>query len=97
MWTQDMFDFVSDFRNFITSERTVNIASEHSCGFTTTPGHNPGPLYFNSLLSRVLLRNNFRSPYCAPELECIDAYFFLKMFRSEIKMCVTVMPGYVSF
>jgi hypothetical protein len=34
MWTQDMFDFVSDFRNFITSERTVNVASEHSCGFT---------------------------------------------------------------
>ena len=29
-----MFDFVSDFRNFITSERTVNVASEHSCGFT---------------------------------------------------------------
>ena len=32
--TQDMFDFVSDFRNFIKSERTANVASEHSCEFT---------------------------------------------------------------
>ena len=29
-----MFDFASDFRNFFTSERTVSVASEHSCGFT---------------------------------------------------------------
>ena len=43
------------------------------------------------LLRRMALRNKFLSPTCPPGLGDVDTYFFLeKIFRSEIRICVTV-------
>ena len=43
------------------------------------------------LLRRMQLRNKFLSPKCAPDSGDVDTYFFFeKIFRSEIRMCVTV-------
>ena len=43
------------------------------------------------LLRRMELRNKFLSPTCPPGLGDVDTYFFFeKIFRSEIRMCVTV-------
>ena len=43
------------------------------------------------LLRRMALRNKFLSPTCPPALGDVDTYFFFeKIFRSEIRMCVKV-------
>ena len=43
------------------------------------------------LLRRMALRNKFLSPACPPGLGDVDTYFFFeKIFRSEIRMCVKV-------
>ena len=43
------------------------------------------------LLRRMRLRNKFLSPKCAPDLGDVDTYFFFeKIIRSEIRICVTV-------
>ena len=43
------------------------------------------------LLRRMALRNKFLSPTCPPGLGDVDTYFFFeKIFRSEIRMCVEV-------
>ena len=39
----------------------------------------------------MALGNKFLSPTCAPDLEDIDTYFFFeKIFRSDIRICVTM-------
>jgi len=43
------------------------------------------------LLHRMALRNKFLSPTCPPDLGDVGTYFFFeKIFRSEIRMCVVV-------
>ena len=51
----------------------------------------PSECHLIRLLRRMRLRNKFLSPTCAPGLGDVDTYFFFeKIFRSEIRICVTV-------
>ena len=51
----------------------------------------PSECHLIRLLRRMRLINKFLSPTCAPGLGDVDTYFFFeKIFRSEIRICVTV-------